>query len=79
MLLRDRSRIWVFVAKMLAIATILVLADARFGFYFCFFTLVIYLAAPIIRPTMLFLAPFLAMIALVTYAGVHWQEIWDNG
>ena len=65
--------------KVLALATILVLADARFGFYFCFFTLAIYLAAPIIRPTMLFLAPFLAIIALVTYAGAHWQETFDNG
>ena len=78
-LLRDRSRIWALVAKILAIATILVLADARFGFYFCFITLVIYLVAPIIRPTLLFLAPFLAMIALATYAGVHWQELSDNG
>src|ERR1700722_9397109 len=77
-LLRDRSRIWAIVAKILAIATILVLADARFGFYFCFFTLVIYLVAPIIRPTLLFLAPFLAMIALATYAGVHWQDASDN-
>jgi putative polymerase len=78
-LLRDRSRIWVFVAKVLALATILVLADARFGFYFCFFTLAIYLVAPIIRPTTLFLAPFFAIIALVTYAGSHWQETFDNG
>ena len=61
-LLRDRSRIWIFVAKMLAIATILVLADARFGFYLCIFTIVIYLAAPIIRPAILFFAPFLAII-----------------
>ena len=78
-LLRGPSRIWIFVAKVLALATILVLADARFGFYFCFFTLAIYLAAPIIRPTMLFFAPFLAMIALVMYAGAHWQEAFDNG
>ncbi len=77
-LLRDRPRIWVFVAKMLAIATILVLADARFGFYLCILTVVIYLAAPFIRPAMLFLIPFLAIIALVTYAGAHVQETWDN-
>jgi putative polymerase len=73
-LLRDRGRIWPLVAKTLAIAIILVLADARFGFFFCIFTLVLYLAAPIIRPTILFLAPFLAMIGLVAYAGAHWQE-----
>jgi putative polymerase len=69
--LRDRRRFWAFTAKTLAIATILVLADARFGFYLSLFVLVIYLAAPVIRPTMLFLAPFLAMmIALVTDAAV---------
>jgi putative polymerase len=73
-LLRDRNRIWPLVAKTLAIATILVLADARFGFYFCLFTLVLYLAAPIIRPTMLFLAPFLVMIGLVAYAGGNGHE-----
>ncbi|MGC2079545.1 MAG: surface polysaccharide polymerase [Xanthobacteraceae bacterium] len=73
-LLRDRGRIWPLVAKTVAIAIILVLADARFGFYFCIFTLVLYLAVPVIRPTILFLAPFLVMIGLVAYAGGHWQE-----
>jgi putative polymerase len=76
--LRDRGRIWPLVAKSIAIAIILVLADARFGFYFCIFTLLLYLAAPIIRPTMLFLAPFLLMIGLVAYAGYHWQEAPSN-
>ena len=72
-LLRDRHQIWRFIAKTFAIATILVLADARFGFYFCLFTVAIYVAAPIIRPTMLFFAPFLAMIALAMDAGANWQ------
>ncbi len=77
-LLRDRFRIWVFVAEVLAIATILVLADARFGFYLCIFTVVIYFAAPMVRPAMLFVAPFLVIVALVTHAGAHAQETWDN-
>ena len=77
-LLRDRHRFWVFVAKILTIATILVLADARFGFYLCILTMIIYFAAPYIRPTMLFLAPFLVIIALVTYQGISWQGTWDN-
>ena len=76
--LRDRSRVWIFAAKILAIATILVLADARFGFYVCIFTLVIYLAAPVTRPTVLFLAPFLAVVALLTYAYVDPKQGWDN-
>jgi putative polymerase len=77
-LLRDRSRVWIFAAKTLAIATILVLADARFGSYLCLFTIVIYLLAPIIRPTMLFLAPFAAIFAILIYTGAHRNEISDN-
>lgn len=77
-LLRDCARIWVFVAKVVAIATVLVLADARFGCFLCIFTVVIYFAAPFIRPATLFFAPFLIIIALVTYAGAHGQEIWGN-
>src|SRR5262249_13579416 len=70
-ILRDGGLIWPLVANPIAIATILVLADARFGFYFCIFTLLLYLAAPIIRPTILFLTPFLLMIGLVAFAGDH--------
>jgi putative polymerase len=77
-LLRDRGRVWPLVAKSFAIATILVLADARFGFYLCIFTLVLYLAAPMIRPTMLLFGPFLVMIGLVAYAGVHGQGAPSN-
>ncbi len=77
-LLRDRSRVWVLLGKTFAIAAILVLADARFGFYLCIFTLVIYFVAPVIRPTMLFIAPFLVMVALVVYADVNWQDLPDN-
>jgi putative polymerase len=77
-LLRDRSRIWILVAKTAAIATILVLADARFGCYLSVFTLIVYLVSRAIRPTMLFLGPFLALLALVTYAGMHLNEPWDN-
>jgi putative polymerase len=77
-LLRDCRRFWAFIAKMLAIATVLVLADARFGFYLSVFVLVVYLAAPVIRPTMLFVAPFLAMIGLVTYAAIGGHGVTDN-
>jgi putative polymerase len=77
-LLRDRTRVWRLVAKLLAIVTILVLADARFGVYLCLFTLAIYLVAPIIRPTMLFFAPFLMMIVLVMLAGANWLGTYNN-
>jgi putative polymerase len=63
----------------LVIATILVLADARFGVYPCLLTLLAYLAAPIIiRPTILFLAPALTITALLTYAGVSSPGSWGN-
>jgi putative polymerase len=77
-LLRDRGRIGPLIAKSIAIASILVLADARFGFYFCIFTLLLYLATPIIRPTILFLTPFLLMIGLVAFAGDLSQEAPSN-
>jgi putative polymerase len=77
-LLRDRHRVWTFIGKALAIATILVLADARFGFYLCIATVLIYLVAPVVRSTMLYIAPFLAVIALATYAALSWQGSWDN-
>jgi hypothetical protein len=36
-LLHDRQRFWTFVAKSVAIAMIIVVADGRFGLYFCIF------------------------------------------
>ncbi len=77
-LLRRRFGTRVFVTQLLAIAMILVLADARFGFYLCILTLAIYPASRIIRPTMLFVAPFLVMIALAIYAGINWQGVSYN-
>lgn len=77
-LLRDRQRFWVLLAKSVAIATIIVLADARFGLYYCLFALVLYRATALIRPTMLFAAPFFVVIALVIYADANWQAAWDN-
>jgi putative polymerase len=81
-LLRDSRRFWALVAKSVVIAAMVVAADARFGLYFCFFIMALYVATPVIgsvvRPTMLFIAPFLAMIALVTYAGISWQQTGGN-
>ncbi len=78
MLLRDRKRSLAFIAKTGAIVAIIVLADARFGLFFCLLTFVLYFISPVIRPTVLFIAPFLAMIALVTYAGVEGREAFSN-
>ena len=77
-LLRDRHRAWPFIIKSAALAVIVVLADARFGLEFCAFTVLLYMATTAIRPTMLFVAPFVLMVALLTYAGLHWQDTWDN-
>jgi putative polymerase len=77
-LLHGRQNPWTVIAKSVAIAAMLLLADARFGLYSCFFIMALYVATPVIgaivRPTMLFIAPFLAMIALMTYAGIAREE-----
>jgi putative polymerase len=77
-LLRDRKRFWALTAKTVAIVTLIVLADARFGLYFCILTLLLYFAGPFIRPTMLFFAPFLVMAALVSSAGLVGKEAFSN-
>jgi len=77
-LLRDRNNYWTFGAKLAAITAIVVLADARFGLYFCIITLIIYAATPYIRASVLFITPFLVIIALASYAAVSWEGVWDN-
>jgi putative polymerase len=77
-LLRYRSGRLALIAKILAIAAILVLADARFGFYLCILTLGVYLAAPTMRPTTLFAAPFVMMVALAIYAGLNFKGVASN-
>jgi putative polymerase len=76
-LLRPK-RLWSFVLKTIAVVTIVVLADARFGLYFCLFVVVLYPFSRLVPRTMLFLAPFAAMIALVTYASAEGQQAFDN-
>ena len=58
-----------FIAKTVAILMIIVLADSRFGLYFCVIEVLIYALSPVIRPTALFVAPFLMLLALL-YVGV---------
>lgn len=76
--LRERRRPMLLLAEIAAIAVLIVLADARFGLYFCIFTLLLFAATPYIRPTMLFVLPFAIMVALTYYADAHWRETWDN-
>jgi putative polymerase len=77
MLLRPK-RAWSFVLKTLAVLCVIVLADARFGLYFCLLVIAVRALCPLIRPTMLFVAPFIAMTALVLYAGSEGQQAWSN-
>lgn len=76
-LLRPK-RLCSFVLKTAALFTIVVLADARFGLYFCIFVAAIYPLSRFIPRTMLFIAPFVAMIALVTYASARGPQVFDN-
>jgi putative polymerase len=77
-LLLRPEHLWPFVAKTAAIATIIVLADARLGLYFCILILPLYVLSPIMRPTMFFVAPFLAMLALVIYAEAEVRDVFSN-
>jgi putative polymerase len=76
--LRDKQRLGALLLKTLAIAAILALGDARFGAYLCCITIVIYVAAPLVRPTLLFIAPLVVMIALAAYASDGTQDAWQN-
>ena len=76
-LLRPK-RLWSFMLKTIAVVMIIVLADARFGLYFCVFVAAVYPFSRLIPRTMLFIAPFVAMIALVTYASAEGPQALDN-
>lgn len=78
LILRARHRFAPFITATISIMVILVLADARFGFYLCLLTPIVYLIAPIVRPTALFLAPFVTMLALVLNAGPEWERVFSN-
>lgn len=77
-LLRDRRNPAALIAKTIGIAVILILGDARFGFYLCGVVLLTYLIAPLVRPAMAFALPFLALIGLLWYAGAMVGVAWDN-
>lgn len=77
-LLRERRRMLALVLKLSLIALVLVLGDARFGLYLCAIIALVYLAARFIRPTMIFVLPFLAVIGLLLYAGHMMGAPWDN-
>lgn len=76
-LLRPK-RLWPFVLKTAAVMSVIVLADARFGLYFCFAVALIYPLSRYIPRTLLFVAPFIAMVALVAYAGEEGQRVLEN-
>lgn len=77
-LLRDRRRPLALIVKTALIAMLLVLGDARFGIYLCALVVVVYLAAPVVRPAAVFAAPFVVMVGLLVYAGMNVGVPWDN-
>jgi putative polymerase len=77
LLLRPK-RLWSFALKTLAVIILIVLADARFGLYFCFFVAAAYPLSRVIPRTMLFVAPFTAMAALVAYASSEGLQVFAN-
>lgn len=77
-LLRDRSRPLALIGKTALVAMLLVLGDARFGIYLCALVVVVYLVAPLVRPGVVFAAPFVVAVALVVHAGMNVGVPWDN-
>lgn len=77
MLLRPK-RIWPFVLKTVAVMTLIVLADARLGLYFCFLVVLVYPLSRYVRPTILFIAPFAVMVALLAYASAEGLQVLEN-
>ncbi len=77
-LLRDRGRPLALAWKVALIALVLILGDARFCIYLCAIITLVYVAAPLLRPTLIFVIPFLTVIALVLYAGPISELPWDN-
>jgi len=76
-LLRPK-RLWSFMLKTIAVVMIVVLADARFGLYFCIFVAAVYPLSRFIPRALLLMGPFVAMIALVTYAIAEGPQVFDN-
>lgn len=77
-LLRDRARPLTLAWKVALIALVLILGDARFGLYLCAIIMLVFVLAPLLRPTLIFVVPFLAVIALLVYAGQMVGVPWDN-
>src|SRR5262249_11906748 len=77
-LLLHPHRMSSFIAKTVAVMVIIILADARFGFYFCLVAVLLYALSPAIRPTMLFVAPFLMMLALLYEGMTASHSFWSD-
>lgn len=78
LLLRCRafgSRVLIWMALVLMI---LVLGDARFGIILCGGAMIVYLVAPILRPGIVFVAPFILVVLLLAYAGARTGAVPDN-
>jgi putative polymerase len=69
---------WSFLLKTTAVLMLMVLADARFGLYFCGLVAVLYAFSRFIPRALLFIGPFAAMLALVMYANTEGQQVFDN-
>jgi putative polymerase len=72
------KRAWSFLVKVIAVSALIVLADARFGLYFCALIFLAYATNLRARPIMLFVAPFLAMTALLAYGSTQGYGAFGN-
>ncbi|NVO15337.1 MAG: surface polysaccharide polymerase [Rhodoplanes sp.] len=78
LLLRFRAYGYAFYGWTALVLIILVLGDARFGIYLCATAAAIYLVAPLVRPGLVFVVPFVLVVVLLAYAGALSGGAWDN-
>lgn len=63
---------------MALILVILILGDARFGILLCGVVVIAYVVAPVVRPGIVFVAPFILVVFLLVLAGGRTTETVDN-
>ncbi|EJW10336.1 putative surface polysaccharide polymerase [Rhodovulum sp. PH10] len=78
LLLRCRAYGWAFFGWSALVLVILILGDARFGIYLCAGAAAIYLVAPLVRPGLVFVVPFVLVVGLIAYASALSGVAWDN-
>lgn len=77
-LYRMQQNYAVFLFRAFIVLCLLILGDARFGIYLSALLLIVFFLGSLIRPAMIFAAPFLVMLALAFWSFGNPNVAWDN-